>query len=90
MRTFDDPDETRRPDKTQMDIVDLGTAKVARLTAQPGWTWSECIKPIADCEMRFVSCVSVPYTRVGPRRSRKSRSTRRSFSVMRALDNVRS
>ena len=22
-----------------MDIVDLGTVKVARLTAQPGWTW---------------------------------------------------
>ncbi|HMR96146.1 MAG TPA: cupin domain-containing protein [Microthrixaceae bacterium] len=60
MRTFDDPDETRRPDKTQMDIVDLGTAKVARLTAQPGWTWSECIRPIAgtdSCQTRHVGVV---------------------------------
>lgn len=60
MKTFDHPDESRRPDKTQMDVVDLGTARVARLTAQPGWTWSECIKPVAgtdSCMTRHLGVV---------------------------------
>lgn len=45
-RNFDSPDETRTPDKTTVEVVDLGSATVARLTAQPGWRWSECIKPV--------------------------------------------
>ena len=45
-RNFDSPDETRTPDKTKVEVVDLGGPKVARLTAQPGWRWSECIKPV--------------------------------------------
>ena len=28
-----------------MEIVQVGTTKVARLTTQPGWVWSECIAP---------------------------------------------
>ena len=44
-KRFDAPDETRTPDKTKIEIVDLGGTKVARMTAQPGWRWSECIKP---------------------------------------------
>lgn len=59
-RTFEDPDETRRPDKTRMDIIDLGSAKAARMTAEPGWTWSTCIKPLAgtdSCQTRHVGVV---------------------------------
>jgi hypothetical protein len=44
-KAFDEPDETRAPDKTKVDVVDLGSVKAARLTAQPGWNWSDCIKP---------------------------------------------
>jgi hypothetical protein len=60
-RGFDSPDETRTPDKTRIDIVDLGGPKVARLTAQPGWRWSECIKPVVggdSCQARHLGVVS--------------------------------
>jgi len=33
---FASADEVRTPDKTRMEIVDLGGVKAARLTAQPG------------------------------------------------------
>ena len=56
-RDFDAPDETRTPDKTRMDVVRMGGATAARLTFQPGWRWSECIKPIAgtdSCQVHHV------------------------------------
>jgi len=59
-KSFDSPDESRTPTKTKTDVVDLGTLKAARLTLQPGWRWSECIKPIAgtdNCQARHVGAV---------------------------------
>lgn len=59
-KSFDSPDETRTPDKTRMDVVDLGGPKAARLTAQPGWRWSECIKPVVggdSCQTRHLGVV---------------------------------
>jgi mannose-6-phosphate isomerase-like protein (cupin superfamily) len=49
-KSFDSPDESRTPDKTKVDIVDVGGLKAARMTAQPGWKWSECIKPVAKTD----------------------------------------
>jgi len=49
-RNLDTPDETRTPDKTLLQIVSLEGAKVGRGTFQPGWKWSECIKPIVGTE----------------------------------------
>ena len=66
-KSFDSPDETRTPEKTKMDVVDLGRAKAARLTAQPGWRWSECIKPVVggeSCQARHLGCVSSGRLRV--------------------------
>jgi hypothetical protein len=45
-KRFDSPDETRTPDKAKMEVLDLDSVKAARLTVQPGWRWSECIKPV--------------------------------------------
>ena len=50
-RDFDTPDESRTPDKTRSDIVHLGGTTAARLTLQPGWTWSACVKPVAGTDM---------------------------------------
>ncbi len=48
---FDSPDEVRAPDKTKLDVVHMGQGTTAaRLTLQPGWRWSECIKPVAGTE----------------------------------------
>ena len=49
-RSFDQPDETRTPDKTRVDVVRIGDAEVGRFTFEPGWRWSECIKPVAGTE----------------------------------------
>ena len=60
-KSFDSPDETRTPEKTKMDVVDLGGVKAARLTAQPGWKWSECIKPTVggdSCQTRHLGVVA--------------------------------
>ena len=46
-RNLDAPDETRTPDKALLQLVKLGGAGVGRATFQPGWKWSESIKPIA-------------------------------------------
>lgn len=56
-KSFDEADETRTPDKTRVDVVRLGDVQAARLTLQPGWRWSECIKPVAgtdSCQARHV------------------------------------
>jgi hypothetical protein len=56
-RDFESPDETRTPDKTRSDIVHLGGTAVARLTLEPGWSWAECVKPVAgteSCQHRHV------------------------------------
>ena len=49
-RNLDAPDETRTPNKTVLQIVKLGGTSVARATFEPGWKWSECIKPIAGTD----------------------------------------
>ena len=56
-RDFDSPDESRTPDKTRVDVVHVGDTTVARSTLEPGWSWSECIKPIAgtdSCQMKHI------------------------------------
>ena|SRR5436190_8839057 len=57
---FDSPDETRTPEKTRIDLVRIGDTTAGRFTFQPGWKWSECIKPVAgtdSCQSRHVGIV---------------------------------
>ena len=49
-KSFESPDERRTADKTQVEVVDLGSVKAARVTLQPGWRWSDCIKPFAGTD----------------------------------------
>ena len=56
-KSFGSPDEHRTPDKTEVDVVDLGSVKAARMTLQPGWKWSECIKPVVGTDSCQVSHV---------------------------------
>jgi hypothetical protein len=60
-KSFESPDERRTPDKTEMQVVDLGSVRAARMTLQPGWRWSECIKPVVgteSCETHHVGTVA--------------------------------
>lgn len=57
---FDSRDEMRAPDKTRSELVRVGPTTVARITLQPGWEWSECIKPVVgtdSCQVRHVGIV---------------------------------
>jgi hypothetical protein len=57
---FDSPDETRTPEKTRVDVVRVGDTTAARLAFEPGWKWSECVKPVAgtdSCQLRHVGVV---------------------------------
>ena len=78
VRAFNAPDETRRPDKTQVDVVKVGANTAARLTLAPGWKWSECIKPIVgteDCQVRHVGVLAVRQdARAATTTARKARS----------------
>ena len=59
-KSFDEPDESRSPERTQVSVVGLGDVTAARLTLQPGWRWSECIKPVVgtdSCQARHIGAV---------------------------------
>ena len=49
-KSMDSPDETHTPTKVTASVVHFGTAMVKRLQAEPGFRWSECIKPVVGGE----------------------------------------
>jgi hypothetical protein len=56
-KSFDAPDEIRSFDKSKIGVVDLGDVEVIRVTNQPGWRWSKCVKPIVgtdSCQVRHL------------------------------------
>ena len=66
-RDFDSPDESRTPAKTRVDVVRLGGTIAARFSMEPGWRWSECVKPVAgtdSCRHRHVGVVQSGTMRV--------------------------
>ncbi|MGH9199451.1 MAG: cupin domain-containing protein [Acidimicrobiia bacterium] len=50
-RDFSSPEETRTPEKTRIELVSLGGGQIGRYTFEPGWKWSEHVKPIAGTEL---------------------------------------
>ena len=59
-KSLDYPDETRDFGEGQMQIATVTDFKVARLLLQPGWKWSEHVKPLAQtdsCQERHTGYV---------------------------------
>jgi hypothetical protein len=51
LKSFDSPDETRPfKDKGKADVVNIGGGSVLYGTFEPGWRWSDHVKPIAGTE----------------------------------------
>jgi len=50
-KSFAQPDETRSFEKGRVDLVSVGGAEIGRLTLEPGWRWSDHVKPIAGTEL---------------------------------------
>jgi quercetin dioxygenase-like cupin family protein len=61
VRSLNEPDECRpTADKGRIEIVSLGEASVGRATFEPGWRWSEHVKPLAgteQCEVTHIGYV---------------------------------
>lgn len=43
-------DEVRAPAKTRIEVVQLEGFTIGRFNFEPGWRWSECIKPVAKTD----------------------------------------
>jgi quercetin dioxygenase-like cupin family protein len=50
-KTFQTPDETRAFELGQFDLLRIGDSEIGRLTLQPGWRWSDHVKPIAGTDL---------------------------------------
>ncbi|MGH2981161.1 MAG: cupin domain-containing protein [Solirubrobacterales bacterium] len=61
VKNFDSPDETRPFEgKGKAEVVMIGGKGIARGTFEPGWKWSENVKPIAgtdSCEVAHLGYV---------------------------------
>ena len=50
VKSASQPDETRTFDKGKLDVVKLEGLEAGLFTLQPGWRWSESVKPIAKTD----------------------------------------
>jgi uncharacterized cupin superfamily protein len=54
-KSLDSPDETRSFEKGRLQIANIDEVTAGRVTLEPGWQWSECVKPLAgtdSCEVQ--------------------------------------
>jgi hypothetical protein len=49
-KSFGEPDETREFPNGKAQIVSIGGGEVGRMVFEPGWRWSNDVKPIAGTE----------------------------------------
>ena len=49
-KILDSPDETRTFENGKAQVVTLGDFSASRLTLEPGWRWSENVRPIAGTD----------------------------------------
>ncbi len=49
-KDLNSPDETRPFPKGKLEVVNLGGVTIGRGTLEPGWKWSESVKPIAGTD----------------------------------------
>lgn len=45
IKNMEEPDEIRSLPKTRIEVVKHGEHTIMRTTFDPGWKWSECVKP---------------------------------------------
>ncbi|WP_296742717.1 cupin domain-containing protein [Mesorhizobium sp.] len=56
-KSHNSPDEVRSPAKTRVEIVRLPGYTLGRMNLEPGWRWSECVKPVVKTDSCQVSHV---------------------------------
>jgi mannose-6-phosphate isomerase-like protein (cupin superfamily) len=85
VKSHDTPDEVRTPSKTRVEVVRLEGFTMGRFIFQPGWRWSECIKPVVKthaCQNSHVGyAVSGRLAVVDQDGSKKSISPGESYTI---------
>ena len=49
--SLDEPSETRTFDKGMIELAKIGDTTVGRYTFEPGWRWSDSVKPIVGTDL---------------------------------------
>lgn len=49
-KNFQEPDEVRVFPKGKVELINVGGRVIGKTTFEPGWKWSESIKPIVKTE----------------------------------------
>jgi quercetin dioxygenase-like cupin family protein len=49
-KNLSSPDETRSFERGKVEVINIGGGTVGRLTLEPGWKWSQHVKPIAGTQ----------------------------------------
>jgi hypothetical protein len=57
VKSHESPDEVREPNKTRVEVVKLEGFTIGRFNFEPGWKWSECIKPVVKTDLCQLSHV---------------------------------
>jgi len=60
IRRFQEPDEARAFERGRFELIRIGGLTVGRASYEPGWKWSEHVKPIAgtsSCRVEHVGLV---------------------------------
>jgi hypothetical protein len=50
-KSLDNPDETRKFERGHVQVVSLSDGTVGRFRFEPGWKWSDHVKPIAGTDL---------------------------------------
>ena len=56
-KSHSSPDEVRTPTKTRVEVVLFEGFTIGRFTLEPGWRWSECVKPVVKTDQCQVAHV---------------------------------
>ena len=60
LRRFDKPDEVREFEKGRLELVHVGGMTIGRASYEPGWKWTEHVRPTVEtelCEVEHVGLV---------------------------------
>lgn len=57
VKSHNSPDEVRTPNKTRVEVVQFDGVTMGRFNFEPGWRWSECVKPVVKTEQCQLSHV---------------------------------
>jgi arsenite methyltransferase len=49
-KSMKSPEEVRKFEKGKVELVNVAGAMVGRAIFEPGWRWSQCVKPVAKTE----------------------------------------